>query len=195
MAEQLRPDIAAAAARMSSTMGRKKEIRGLAAHLWPGERVEALAPAVLGTSQGLLALTDRRVLFVRDGWGGSSIDEYPLLRLGSILWDAGVLTGKLTVQDGGRKVTYTSVPKADGGPFVDQVRAAVSALLVPPAQAAPADPFVKQAPAPAPQPGPAGDGGFPAVVEQLRQLAELRDAGVITIADFEAKKAELLARI
>ena len=32
-------------------------------------------------------------------------------------------------------------------------------------------------------------------VEQLRQLGELRDAGVLTDVEFEAKKAELLSRI
>lgn len=32
-------------------------------------------------------------------------------------------------------------------------------------------------------------------MERLRKLAELRDAGVVTPAEFEAKKAELLAQI
>ena len=35
----------------------------------------------------------------------------------------------------------------------------------------------------------------PAVAEQLKQLAELRDQGVITPAEFDAKKAELLQRM
>jgi hypothetical protein len=33
------------------------------------------------------------------------------------------------------------------------------------------------------------------VPEQIRQLAELRDQGILTVAEFEAKKAELLARL
>jgi hypothetical protein len=33
------------------------------------------------------------------------------------------------------------------------------------------------------------------VLEQLRKLGELRKAGVLTGAEFEAKKAELLGRI
>ena len=32
-------------------------------------------------------------------------------------------------------------------------------------------------------------------MEQLRKLGELRDAGVLTDAEFETKKAELLARL
>ena len=46
-------------------------------------------------------------------------------------------------------------------------------------------------PAAAPAPVPAA----PSVPEQLQQLADLRDRGVITPAEFEAKKAQLLERM
>lgn len=39
------------------------------------------------------------------------------------------------------------------------------------------------------------DGGGVSPVQAVRELAALRDAGVISDAEFEAKKAELLARI
>ena len=42
---------------------------------------------------------------------------------------------------------------------------------------------------------PAAASPDPDVLEQLRKLGELRDAGVLTDAEFEAKKAELLGRI
>jgi hypothetical protein len=35
----------------------------------------------------------------------------------------------------------------------------------------------------------------PDVLEQLRKLGDLRKAGVLTDAEFEAKKAELLGRL
>ena len=54
----------------------------------------------------------------------------------------------------------------------------------PPAAAAPA-----AAPAPAPAP-PATD--TQTLIDQLRQLGELRDAGVLTEAEFEVKKAQIL---
>jgi uncharacterized membrane protein YdbT with pleckstrin-like domain len=47
-------------------------------------------------------------------------------------------------------------------------------------------------PAPAPAPAPAS---APSIPDQLNQLAELRDRGVITAAEFEAKKAQLLERM
>ena len=46
------------------------------------------------------------------------------------------------------------------------------------------------APAPPPAPVTASGGGM---LEQLRQLGELRDNGVLTEAEFEAQKARILA--
>ncbi len=40
-------------------------------------------------------------------------------------------------------------------------------------------------------PPPAGD----AVIEQIKKLAELRDAGILTAEEFEAKKSDLLGRL
>lgn len=45
---------------------------------------------------------------------------------------------------------------------------------------------------PAPDQTPAGG---PDIPDQIRKLGELRDAGVLTAEEFEAKKAELLARM
>ncbi len=51
----------------------------------------------------------------------------------------------------------------------------------------------QQTPSPSPPPPPAVQEVN--VMDQLRQLSELRDSGVITAEDFEAKKAELLGRL
>ncbi|MFJ3285490.1 SHOCT domain-containing protein [Streptomyces sp. NPDC086669] len=53
-------------------------------------------------------------------------------------------------------------------------------------------PGAEQAPAPAPAPAPHA---APTPVEQLRQLAELRDAGILSDEEFTTKKAEILARM
>ncbi len=53
---------------------------------------------------------------------------------------------------------------------------------------------VAAAPAPAPAAAsspPANDMG--AMLEQLKQLGELRDAGILTPEEFDAKKAQILA--
>jgi hypothetical protein len=47
------------------------------------------------------------------------------------------------------------------------------------------------APPPPPPPAPADDG--PDMLDQLQKLGELRDAGVLTEAEFAAQKAKILA--
>jgi hypothetical protein len=192
MAEQLRPDIAAAAARLASTLGAKREIRKLVEHLWEGERVEMLAPGQYGNGQGLLTLTDRRLLFLKDGWTGAATEDFPLNRISSVAWASGMVMGTVTVFASGNKTEIKSVPKAEGKAMVDRVRAIISGWTAEsPRKRVPDPPQSWETPAPS---APTA-GSFPAVMEQLRQLAELRDAGIISAADFESKKAELLARI
>jgi hypothetical protein len=58
----------------------------------------------------------------------------------------------------------------------------------------PPQPAPQPTPAPAPAPS-AGGGDAAAIMEQIKQLGSLRDAGVLTADEFEAKKAELLKRI
>jgi hypothetical protein len=49
------------------------------------------------------------------------------------------------------------------------------------------------APAPAPAPAPADPAPLTAeVVDQLKQLGELRDAGILTDDEFQAKKTQIL---
>jgi hypothetical protein len=42
---------------------------------------------------------------------------------------------------------------------------------------------------------PASPAGRPDTIDQIRKLGELRDAGIISAEDFEAKKTELLGRV
>jgi hypothetical protein len=61
--------------------------------------------------------------------------------------------------------------------------------------AAAAAPPVGAGPAAPPSWGPAASPPDPDALKQLRELGELRNAGVLTEAEVEAKKAELLGRI
>jgi hypothetical protein len=47
--------------------------------------------------------------------------------------------------------------------------------------------------APPPPPAPAADSGQKDMVTQLKELAELKDQGILTDAEFEAQKAKILA--
>jgi hypothetical protein len=100
-------------------------------------------------------------------------EDFPLDNLSSAQWPSAMLTGKVTLFASGNKAEIANVNKADGKRIVDILRARLSA---PPAPAG-----VSEAPA-----GP---------VEQIRKLAELRDAGILSSEEFEDKKPEILSRI
>ncbi|HZG96641.1 MAG TPA: PH domain-containing protein [Nocardioidaceae bacterium] len=180
----LRPDIAAAATRMSTATGAKREIRKLVEHLWESEQVERMTSGVYGNGIGLVVLTDRRLFFLKDGWVSQTSEDFLLERVSSIQWSSGVMTGSIIVFASGNKAEIKQVPKADGKDIVDLIRARLAGSVVP-ARPAPGHGVPGQVPHPSPDD----------VFQKLRQLGELRDAGVVTPAEFEVKKAELLARI
>ena len=184
MADELRPDIAAAAAKLNSTFGSKREIRKLVDHLWEGEQVEQLTTGQYGPGLGLLARTDRRLLFLKDGWGGGTSEDFPFSKISSVQWSSSVLTGTITIFASGNKAEIKNVQKDSGKSLVDALRAIIAD---PPAHAA--------HPATAPAAiAPAGAQGGD-IIEQIRKLGDLRAAGILTDAEFEAKKADLLSRL
>jgi Short C-terminal domain len=77
----------------------------------------------------------------------------------------------------------------------DEVVRVVGRLVVPPPLAAATARPTGAGPAAPPGSGPAPGPPDPDALEQLRKLGQLRNAGVLTDAEFEAKKAELLGRI
>lgn len=175
MSDDLRPDIADAVARMSSRAGGKREVRKLPEHLQEGERVDRILTGTYHNGTGILVLTDRRLLFLKDGMVSKRSEDLPLSKVSSIEWSSGMMLGKITAFVSGNKAEVTNVAKVDGKALVDDVRARIS-----------------DAPA-APATAPAAAAVDP--VEQLKKLAELRDAGVLTSEEFEAKKADLMGRI
>ncbi len=76
------------------------------------------------------------------------------------------------------------------GASASPATAAAAALAAPAAPAAPPPAAVTPADAPAPATSAAPDD-----MAKLTQLAELRDSGVISAEEYEAKKAEILSRI
>lgn len=177
--DQLRPDIQAASDRMGNRFGAKREIRKLIGYLWEGEQVEHLAGGTYGPGIGLVALTDRRLLFVKDGMMSKATEDFPIEKISSVQWNSGLVQGTLTVFASGNKAEITQIYKDDGKRIADAIRNRLSG------------------PAGTPQPTPEAPAAAPSedVFETLRKLGELRDLGIVTPEEFEAKKAELLRRI
>lgn len=88
-----------------------------------------------------------------------------------------------------------SIPQKTSAVIQAQLKAGGLAQgYAPSPQPAPPQPPPRVDPAPPPEAARPAAGGD-AVFDQIKKLAELRDMGAITAADFEAKKADLLARL
>lgn len=147
---QLRPDIQTARDRMSQRAGSGREIKKLAEYLWGGERVSHLASGSYGGGMGLVVLTDRRMLFLKDGWTSQTTENFPFDKISSVQWSGGMMMGKVIIFASGNKAEIAQVPKADGKAVVDAVNniiagapsAAAQPVQVPPQQA-PVDPLAQ----------------------------------------------------
>jgi hypothetical protein len=171
----VRSDIAAAKQRMRVKFGAGREIKRLMDHLWEDETVDQMTTGVYGKGTGLVVLTDRRLLFVQDGVMSKTTEDFPMDKVSSVQWTSGMMLGSIVIFASGNKSEIKNVNKDDGKEMVDKVRHRISS------------------PASAPAPIAATAGADP--FEQLRKLGALRDAGVVTPEEFEAKKAELLSRL
>jgi hypothetical protein len=184
----LRPDVEAAKARMRSTFGSRRELKKLDEYLWHDETVSRMASGALNGKLGLLIFTDRRLIFLFHGWVSQRNEDFPLDAITSISVKAGMAMATITVYSGGAKHEISSVPKDDAKAITNEIRNHIAVRGGTAAIPQPAAPEAPMSAATAPQ--QQGD-----VLSQLKQLGELRDAGVLTNEEFEAKKAELLTRL
>lgn len=155
---------------MSVKMGAGREIRKLAGHLLDGETVNLMASGTYGGGTGLMVLTNRRLLFLLDGWRGGTSEDFAVDKVSSVQWTTSMLTGTITVFASGNKAEFVNVNKVDGKALADALRARTSGVDQDAGASAPTGQSIAQ---------------------QLRELAELRDQGVLTDDEFAAQKAKL----
>lgn len=124
---------------------------------------------------GVAILTDRRFVFFRTGMFSDKIEPIPVNKITSVEVRRGMMFFEMKVHTSHDSLMVRSVDKDGCHILATALQEGVNAPPSPPAAvAAPvaADP-----------------------IEQLAQLGKLKDAGIVTEQEFEAKKAELLARI
>jgi hypothetical protein len=160
----------------------RRELRKLPSILGEGEQALNLARGEYDGKEGLLAVTDRRVLFLEEGMIRHRLEDFPYDKISSVQTKTGMRSGELTIFVSGNKATVKDVhPKQRAPEIGDYVRQRIASGPT-------------QAPAAAaPQAAPGTPTESP--MEQLKKLAELRDAGIVSEEEFEAKKAELLSRM
>jgi len=89
-----------------------------------------------------------------------------------------MLTGTLTVFASGNKAEIRGMDKADGKHIADTIRERLTSTMA----HSPAREETRAA-------------RQPDIYQQLAKLGQLRDAGILTTEEFDAKKAELLSRL
>lgn len=176
----VRPDIDAAAAKLKSTLGSKREIQRLPEVLWEGETVLMLATGVYGKGNGLVAMTDQRLIFLKHGIMSQQVEDFPYGRISSVQWSGGMIMGTLQVFASGNKAEIKQMPKDAGRALADALRARLSA------------PQSAAVPAPVAAPVAAPAGGASDVASRLQTLDQLRAAGAITDEEYRDRRAKIL---
>jgi uncharacterized membrane protein YdbT with pleckstrin-like domain len=160
---------------------------GIAAVVWAGW----LALKYLEWNFTHFVVTDDRVIY-RTGVIAKRGVEIPMERINNInfhqgIWERVIGAGDLDIESAGRdgQSHFSDVWHPDGVQQELYRQMEANARKRASWGHPPAVPMGQAAPAPA----------AASIPEQLHQLAELRDRGVITPAEFETKKAELLERM
>lgn len=133
---------------------------------------------------GVLIATDRRVVFYAKKLGGFDLESFPFGNISSFEHGKSMMGHHVAFHASGNRVSvkWLTPPEAFAE-FLAVVKEAMNAKHIVAPQATPA-----------PQPEARAYVGQDVMV-QLRQLGELRDAGIVSSEEFEAKKTELLGRI
>jgi hypothetical protein len=159
----------------------RREMKKLPELLAVDEDAVNLARGEYDGKEGLIVVTDRRIMFVEQGMIRHNFEDFPYEKVNSVKTESGMRSGKITIHASGNKAELKDIhPKARVPEIGDYVRGRISggAPSPPPVAAPPAEATATDSPA-----------------EQLKKLAELRDAGIVTTEEFEAKKTEILSRM
>lgn len=154
----------------------KKEIRALPDLLDKDEKIRAVTSGMMNGATWLVVCTQRRLMFLNRGmFFGLRQVQLPLDRIQSIDHSSTIAFGSISVWDGASSFTVSMVLKSSILPFVRVTEESMYALRK--AQAKPAAAAV-------PQPLD--------VASQIAKLAELKEKGHLTDAEFQAQKKKLL---
>jgi len=158
--------------------GYKTAVERLAAALFADEQLVDMATGmstyVLAYRKAVVLVTDRRVLIAQQKSGGSSgkiiIEEFPLSNISSVESGGGALSARLSIYAPGNKCEVTGMKVDEAQRVAAAVREGMAASSSESASTAPVT----------------------SVADELKKLAELRDAGVLTNEEFETQKRRLL---
>jgi Bacterial PH domain/Short C-terminal domain len=160
----------------------EKLLDGAKEHLDEGEEILAVVKGTYETKKmgndwtraGILAATDHRVVFYAKKMGGYDLEVFPYTAISSIEAGKGMTGHHIKFFASGNEVYLKWIDKKSDAPgFVSLVKSEMHK----PKQAA------------------SVDVSAPDAADQIRKLAQLREEGLVTDEEYEAKRAELLTRL
>ena len=165
---------------MAKTEKIDKLVDQLRDHLDAGERVVA---SVLGAYEvkkmggdsvrnGVMAATDRRLVFYAKEMGGYDLESFPYENITSFEQGKSKSGPSVTFIASGNQAKLKWINKGDMTAFMEAVRSRMGKRSAVDAGSA-----------------------APDIADQIRKLADLRDAGIVSSDEFEAKKTDLLSRM
>lgn len=158
--------------KMGRVFGRK-EVRHLRHLTRASEQVLAIGQGVYDKKMGLAVLSDQRLFFFEKSLGSESLEEFPLGSISSIVVRKKMTGERLVIHASGNQAEIEQMKHGQADDLARAFRTAKSQ----------------------PSSSPAVAGAEPDVLDQIRKLGELRDAGVLTSEEFDTKKAALLDRL
>lgn len=151
----------------------RKEIRHLANVLDRGEFVHAIGVESLSGKMGIVALTDRRLLFLEKSIGSENLVKFSLASIGALSLGKKMGGETLTITHSGTSATITTLGHGQGDGIARKFRELK------------AEPATDR-----PTAVPAAD-----PIAQIERLAELRDKGILSEEEFQAQKTQLLSTL
>ena len=89
----------------------KKQLHHLPDTLMENEQVLVFCYGFMDWKNGLVVLTDRRIMFLFKGILSSKLTSIPIAKINSLSGDTGMVTGKITINEGRSSITIKNIQK------------------------------------------------------------------------------------
>jgi Bacterial PH domain len=113
--------------RMRTKSGGRRELRKLESYIGADERVDRIVTGFYGNGTRILVLTDRRLVFIKDGHMSKGTEDFALRNITSVAWQPGMVLGTVIITAAGVRAEIKNVHKGDGKELVDLVRTRLAA--------------------------------------------------------------------
>lgn len=158
---------------VTDLFGTKKEVRALPTILTDDEQIVYATSGLVDGNTVLVLLTQTRILFIDKGLlYGIKSTEIPLDMVNGVSYGKGLILGKVAVTNGASTTMIENIEKGNAPILADRIKAMAEHYKV----------NLRNPAATSTLDGP----------DQIRKYKALADDGIITQAEFEAKKAQIL---